>query len=133
MAEHQIRRRWIKFWTQETLHGTTFNELEPDERAVWFELMLVAGDSPIPGTICIAKDVAYSYDQLSCLLKVDLALLERALVKMETSGKISRNGTGVIIVTNFTKYQPKFDRDEYQAKYMREYRRKNKKHKTNNS
>jgi hypothetical protein len=133
MSEHQIRRRWIKFWTQETLHGSTFNELLPDERAVWFEIMLAAGDSPIPGTVCIAKDVPYSYEQLAQLLKVDLALLDRALSKMKESGKISQNGTGVIVVTNFIKYQPNFDRDEYQAKYMREYRKKRSKRKTNNS
>jgi hypothetical protein len=126
MSEHQIRRRWIKFWTQETLHGTTFKELVPDERAVWFELMLVAGDSVVPGAICIAEDIPYSKEQLAAILKVDMELLNRALSKMLKHGKISMNGSGIIIVNNFSKYQPSFDRDEYQAEYMREYRRKKK-------
>lgn len=113
------RKSWIKLWTQETLHGTTLSELLPEERAVWFEFLCLAGDSPIPGSICISKDIPYTDTQLSTLLAVTPELLNRAISKMERYGKIHRNGTGIIFITNFLKYQGQFDKTSYMLDYMR--------------
>ena len=122
------RRQWIKLWTQEVIHGTTLRELAPDERAVWFELLCVAGDSVIPGKVCISEEIGFTDDQLCKLLKVNSKLLQRSLQVLEQVGKIKTNGSGIIEVCNFIKYQGKDEdiekRKEYQASYMRAYRKK---------
>lgn len=84
------RLRWIKLWTQETINGTTRRELEPAERSLWFDLLCLAGDSPDPGTICVAPGIPYTDDQLCQLLKVPPALLERARDKMLKAGKLEK-------------------------------------------
>lgn len=131
MIEHQPRRPWIKLWTQEYIHGTTRTELKPDERSLWTDFMALAGDSPKLGFICIAEDIPYTDEQLAKLLKVDVELLQRATNKMIQFNKIRRNGTGVIEIVNFWKYQPEFDRTEYQRKYMEKYRADKRASKTN--
>ena len=127
MAEHQPRRRWIKLWTQETLHGTTCKELEPDERTVWFESLCAAGDSVVPGKICISETMGYTDQQLADLFKVSPELLQRALGKLEsdTVNKIKRNHNGIIEIINWERYQSD-ERRMYMAKYMRDYRRQKK-------
>lgn len=128
------RRRWIMIWVQETLHGTTLQELEPDERAVWFESLCAAGDSVIPGKICISEDIGYTNDQLARLLNVPLELLERSVKKLQKVGKIKLNHDNIIEIVNFNKYNPSEDalnkRRDYMAKYMRDYRGEKKKDKS---
>jgi transcription initiation factor IIE alpha subunit len=124
------RRRWIKLWTQEVLHGTTLKELEPDERAVWFELLCAAGDSVIPGIVCVAEDCGFTDEQLCKLLKVNSKLLQRGLQVLERVGKIKRNGANIIEICNFVTYQGSDEdlekRREYMANYMKSYRKKHK-------
>jgi hypothetical protein len=98
-------RLWIKLWVKEVIHGTTLKELEPDERAVWFELLCVAGDSVISGKVCISEELGYTDDQLCTLLKVDGNLLNRAIKSLENVEKIKRNGNNIIEICNFDKYQ----------------------------
>ena len=54
------RKRWVKLWTQETLYGTTSEELKLDEQAIWFKLLALAGDSPEPGRVEVAPGLPYS-------------------------------------------------------------------------
>lgn len=103
------RRRWIKLWTQETLCGTTFRELEPAERFVWFGFLCLAGDSPVPGTICPYPDVAFTDDQLAKALAVPKPLLLKARDKMAAAGKVSLNA-GLIRITNWEHYQDDYAR-----------------------
>lgn len=105
------RRRWIKLWTQETLAGTTFRELEPAERFVWFGFLALAGDSLVPGTICAGVNVPFSDEQLARVLAIPKPLLVRATKKMADAGKISLNG-GLIHITNWNHYQPDYARVE---------------------
>jgi len=125
MTEHQPRRRWIKLWTQETLHGTTCKELEPDERTVWFEALCAAGDSIKPGFICLTEDMGFSDKQLANLFKVPVELLQRALLKLESESinKIKRNHDGIIEICNWERYQSD-ERREYMTQYMRDYRKR---------
>lgn len=121
----QNRRPWVKLWTREYIHGTTRKELDPAERSLWIDFMALAGDSPQIGNVCIAEDIGYTDDQLCRLLNVDNELLTRAIHKMIDAQKIKRNGTGVIEIINFWKYQPHFDRDAYQREYMAQKRKSN--------
>ena len=125
MAEHQARRRWIKLWTQETLHGTTLKELEPDERAVWFEALCAAGDSIKPGFICVDEDTGFTDKQLASMFKVPIELLKRALTKLQSEAvhKIKLNHDGIIEICNWERYQSD-ERREYLRKYQAERRRK---------
>jgi len=123
---HQARRPWIKLWTQAYLHGTTRQELKPDERSVWVDFMSLAGDSPVLGYICVAENVAYTDEQLAAILNISKELLIRAKSKMTEHGKIKENGSGIIEIVNFWKYQPQFDRNEYQREYMKKKRREDK-------
>jgi len=120
------RKRWIKLWTQETLFGTTSRELEPDERAVWFQFLALAGDSPEPGKIEIAPNVAYTSEQLCELLKITPELLDRAKKKMIQFDKISIN-SDIIAIKNWERYQGETERIEYMREYMRQYRKKKRK------
>jgi hypothetical protein len=108
-----VRRRWVKLWTQQTLHGTTSEELEPAERWVWCGFLCLAGDSPRPGLICVAHGVPYTDQQLALILKIDLRLLASAMHKMKTHGKITVNGEGIRIC-NWEHYQADYVRKQQQ-------------------
>jgi hypothetical protein len=131
MAEHQIRRRWIKLWTQETIHGTTMQELTPEERGIWFPLLALAGDSPIPGKVCIAENVPYTDSQLAGILNCNIELFNRTRDKLIKVNKIKCNGNGIIEVCNFLKYQGTFDQSAYMTEYMPQYRKGIRRRKTN--
>jgi len=124
------RRRWIKLWTQETLYGTTFRELEPDQRAVWYGLLCLAGDSPEPGIVCIAPNLPHTDEQIATILNISTDLLLATIPVLEEHKKIQRNGNGCIEIANWRKYQPNEKqlehRREYMADYMREYRQRQK-------
>lgn len=129
MPNPRYRRRWIKLWTQETLYGTTSRELEPAERAVWFGLLALAGDSPEPGKVEIAPGVAYTRQQLCQVLNIPESLLESALKKMLEHTKVEINSE-VIVILNWEQYQGEY-RAEYMKEYMQEYRKRktvNRKH-----
>ncbi len=98
------RLRWVKLWTQETLYGTTAKELTPDERAVWFGFLCLAGDSPVRGVICVAPGVPYIHSQLSKLLNVPPNLLRKAIQTLISTGKIEVSDAGIAI-KNWSHYQ----------------------------
>jgi len=106
------RRRWVKVWTQETLYGTTSSELDPAERWIWIGFLLLAGDSPVPGTICAAPDVPFTDDQLAKILRVPVAHLIGAKAKMLEYGKIDLNGAGIEI-HNWSHYQADYVRMQH--------------------
>jgi hypothetical protein len=103
------RRRWIKLWTQETLCGTTKEELAVSERWVWIGFLCLAGDSPIPGTICAYPNVPFTDDQLAQALAVPKPLLLSAEQKMVAADKIILN-SGLIRIKNWEHYQDDYAR-----------------------
>jgi len=121
MPEHLIRKRWIKLWTQETLQGTTTKELSYDETGTWFLLLCKAGDSPIPGTVCISEDLGYLPEQLATLFRMPLDIYLRVEGKLINHNKISKNGNNIIKIINWDKYQG-FDKNAYQREYMADKR-----------
>lgn len=105
------RRRWIKLWTQETLYGTTSQELELDEQAIWFKLLALAGDSIEPGKIEIAPGIPMTDEQISGILKVPLEIWHRAKNRLQHPDvdKIIIN-EGIIHIKNWEKYQSDWER-----------------------
>lgn len=125
MPDITPRRRWVKLWTQETLYGTTTSELTPEQIGIWMLLLCMAGDSPEPGKICIAPNVGMTLEQRAAILKIPADTLEKTELELMKHNKISKNGTGIVEVVNFIKYQG-FDKTIHNKIYMREYRKKNK-------
>ena len=113
----------MKLWTQETLHGTTFKELEPAERAIWFGFLCLAGDSPFPGIICLAEHVPYTMEQLAQILKAPPELVNSSVSKMLTFRKVNRNGDNCFVIANWEKYQGDVNKDNHRRDYMRAYMR----------
>ena len=116
----------MRLWTQETLYGTTFTELSLEERAIWFELLCLAGDSMTPGVICVSPSIPFTDDQLSKILGASLDLVRLTVNKLSSPdiNKISVNGNGFISIINWAKYQERFDKTEYQREYMQRKRAK---------
>jgi len=118
------RKRWVKLWTQETLYGTTSQELELDEQAIWFKLLALAGDSVEPGKIEVAPGIPMTDEQIAGTIKAPLDVWLRTKQRLQDPdvGKISIN-EGIIHIKNWDKYQSEFDRAEYMRQYMRDYRK----------
>lgn len=114
----------MKLWTQETIHGTTFKELEPAERAIWFGFLCLAGDSPLPGTICLAEHVPYSVEQLARVLIAPLELVNDSVSKLLTFGKVYKNGDDCFVIANWDRYQGNVNKQKQRQDYMRDYMRR---------
>lgn len=122
------RKRWIKFWTQETLYGTTSKELLLDEQACWFKLLCLAGDSPDPGKVELAPGIPMTDSQIAGIMNAPLEIWLRTKDRLSSLdvSKIYIN-EGIIHITNWDKYQGDFDRAEYMRNYMQEYRKRQRK------
>jgi hypothetical protein len=98
---------------------------------VWFELLCAAGDSVVPGRVCISEEIGFTEDQLCKLLNVNSKLLQRSLQVLEKVKKIKTNGNNIIEIVNFVKYQGTEEdiekRKEYMRIYMQNYREGKKK------
>ncbi len=90
-------RTWIKLYTTECLRGSIRDELTVEERSVWFDLLLMAGDSRVDGIICATARKPYTHRRISQMLDIPLALLTRSLAKFTEQGKITEDAAGIHI------------------------------------
>jgi hypothetical protein len=106
--------RWIRLWVDESINGTTFSELNAEHRGVWFTLLLLAGYSPKPGTICIADGVAYTREQLAAFTKLTLHAINSGIEHLISEGvnKLTINPDGTISICNWLNYQTEYDRQK---------------------
>ncbi|MGD9276327.1 MAG: phage replisome organizer N-terminal domain-containing protein [Candidatus Pacearchaeota archaeon] len=107
-----MRRNWIKLYVDQTLRGSCFDELLPDERFVWFGFLLLAGDNACEGKISITEEMGYTNNQLSVLLKCKKSLIERSIGKMIAVNKIKIGKNNVIKIVNWQKYQSEYQRQK---------------------
>ncbi len=99
MGRRPARLGWIKLHIDGWLDGTTRDELEPDERSVWCDIMALAGR---------ANDHGWVHAPLSSwprLLNISKELRDRTITKCTAAGKITVEGDHVLVV-NYDKYQP---------------------------
>jgi len=107
MARPRRKLRWVKFDIDRLLFGTTREELEADERSVWYDLILLAGQANEDGWIIPPVR------SLPRILNTSPELLERALAKCIEYGKIELDGDRVCVV-NFRIYNPqRWERQYY--------------------
>lgn len=95
---------WVKIWTEEWLDGSIREQLTGAERALWVDLLVMAGRSRNPGIVQSNPNVSYSHEYLAGRFRVSLEELETALKKFQSQGRIQENDTGIVIV-NWAKYQ----------------------------
>ncbi len=106
-----MRRNWIKLYVDQCLRGSMFDELrDPAERFVFFGILLLAGDSPIDGKVCLTAELGYNDEQIAALLKIDAGLMRRTKSKMEAADKIRVAKNNIIEVVNWAKYQSEYRR-----------------------
>lgn len=77
---------WIPLWVDKWIFGSTRIELQPDERAVWVDMMALA--SKDNGFIRANPSTGYPIAQLSGLLCIPEELLERTIQRCLETGKI---------------------------------------------
>jgi len=111
MARGATRRAWIKLYITGMLHGSVRWQLEPDERATWIDLLLMAGECSRGGVICDNDAKPFPLQYIANHLNIPLRLLERTLDKCEAENRITRED-GIIQITNWTSYQSEYERQK---------------------
>lgn len=97
-------RTWIKLYTTECLRGSIRDELTVEERSVWFDLLLMAGDSRVDGVICATRGKPYPHRRIAQMLDIPPSLLGTCLKKFTEQEKITEDGDGIHI-TKWALYQ----------------------------
>lgn len=106
-----LRRPWIKLYSIDCLEGSIRYQLEPAERSVWYELLLLSSICAIPGRICDKDERPYPHAFIANRLNISVELLERTLAKCIEEGRIQENAQGIII-TNWHAYQSEYQRQK---------------------
>lgn len=97
MAGRKVK--WIKLHIDPWLWGSTRTELTPAERAVWIDLLALAGVNNDNGII-LADEAS-----LPRRLMVPKALFDRTIKRCIEVEKLSRNKDGQLVVVNYNRYQ----------------------------
>jgi hypothetical protein len=106
-----MSRQWVKVWVKESLFGTIRFDFTPEERGIWYELIILAGNCRLEGIIAAGDKVPYPHSWIAATLNVPLKLLEVTLKKCQETNRIEENGTGIKII-NWSKYQSEYDRQK---------------------
>jgi len=107
------KRSWVKFWVDECLDGSIREELKPDERGVWYDLVLYSARCRIAGVISANETQPISHERLAAILNIPLVLLEQTIEKCSKGGNNARliiDEVGLIHIINWKKYQSESDR-----------------------
>ncbi len=107
----QVRLTWVKIHISGWLHGSIRWQLNPAERGVWADLIVLAGQCLQGGRICDNDGRAFPFDFLADQLHIPLELLEATIAKCKEEGRIEVTD-GVIIITNWKAYQSEYERQK---------------------
>ena len=98
-------RDWVKLWIKESLLGTIREDLTSAERGIWYDFLLLAGNSRIPGVICANEKTAMPTKRIAGILNVSERLVQDSIQKFLDSGRITIDEQGIIHIVNWGKYQ----------------------------
>lgn len=105
---------WIPLFIDKHLFGSTRLELEPDERSVWTDLLVLSGKDD--GYIRANEGVPYINSQLAGLLVIPEELLERTIKKC-TSKEIKK----IIFLKDGTMYLLSWEEYKLSPRHMRRF------------
>ena len=112
-------RKWIKLYPVDSLDGSIRYQLEPDERGVWYDLLLFSTICIIPGTIADEDNHPYPHSFIANRLNIPLELLERTLKKCIDQGRLQENENG-IHVTNWALHPSEYERQKpYRQRWLK--------------
>lgn len=106
------KRTWVKFWVAECIDGSMREQLEADERGVWYDLIILSARCRVPGIIASNETEPMSHRRIAGILNISEELLERTLKKCQEQERISINETGLITILNWNKYQSEYQRQK---------------------
>lgn len=117
--------KWIKIWTEEIVKGTTFTELNAENRGIWFSFLALAG---LEGTGLIQAGIGRGYSDISLadILNIELTQLVEAKEKLIKFKKIKVSPEGIIEILNWTKYQDEYHRQKPYRVTKKEIHKKHK-------
>jgi len=100
---------WIKLHTRGCLRGSIRFDMNSAQRGVWYDLLLLAGESRTRGKIQASEGLAYPLPYIAGLLRVPEKLLSETLAICGSEGRIQMDETGITIV-NWSEYQSDYQR-----------------------
>lgn len=111
LPRRTTRRRWIKIYPLQCLHGSISYQLSPAERGTWLLILCFAGICPNAGVISDSDGRSYPHEFIANRINIPLDLFEETLRKCIEEGRISENDSGIHI-TNWKAYQSEYDRQK---------------------
>jgi len=107
------RRTWIKIYCDKWLRGS-IREESPETRAIWIDILSLAGDSAYgdDGIISVAPGCGYTDEQIAKILRVPIQLWKKTKKKLQKTDRISNNKSGEIVITNWKSYQSEYARQK---------------------
>lgn len=106
-----IKRKWVKLWVTECLEGSIRYQLQPDERSVWYDLIIFSALCDPPGKIADRDGRAFPRQFIASRLNITEGLLESTIDQCTHEGRLQEND-GVLIITNWERYQSEYDRQK---------------------
>jgi len=103
------RRAWIKVYITGWLHGSVRWQLKPEERSVFIDLLLLAGECGREGEIADNDGKAFPLDFIANQLHIDVELLKTTLAKCQQDKRLILKA-GVITIVNWKAYQSEYER-----------------------
>lgn len=106
-------RTWVKIYCAKWLEGT-IREESLLVRAVFIDLLALAGSGSYgdSGEIKLPNEVGLSDKQLKTILQLTRQQWVAARVALEKADRIRINSSGVIIITNWGRYQSEYERQK---------------------
>lgn len=105
------KRTWVKLWVNECLTGTIRFELTPEERSVWYDLIILAGQCRQPGILASNEKFPFPHQYIAGVLNIPIELLEQSLEKFKKADRIIEDENGIRIL-NWEKYQSEYQRQK---------------------
>lgn len=119
MPRGMTSRTWIKLYVDGMINGTIMHQLDAEEKWVWVFLLLWAGRCNRDGELGDNDGRPYPDEYLANRANVPLEVFQQCIDKSLQEGRLSRNGSDCLIITNWGVYQSEYQR---QKKYRQQGR-----------